>query len=77
VLKLQNSADDIVTVSIDGKDRYRGKIGLRRFRKAVEIESVIDTEKDSIKRALEELERNRKERLRDMIDQENEEASYE
>jgi flagellar motor switch protein FliM len=77
VLKLQNSADDIVTVSIDGKDRYRGKIGLRRFRKAVEIESVIDTEKDSIKRALEELERNRKERLRDMIDQDNEEASYE
>jgi len=33
VIRLSSAADDIVTVAVDGKERFRGEIGLRRFRK--------------------------------------------
>ncbi|WP_321778725.1 flagellar motor switch protein FliM [Sulfurimonas sp.] len=56
VVKLSNAADDIVSLSIDGKARFNGKIGLRRFRKSIQITQVIDTEKDAVKRALENFE---------------------
>lgn len=56
IIRLTNPADDSVTISIDGKDRYIGKIGLRRFRKSVAIDGIIDTEKDALKRALESFE---------------------
>ncbi|MBL0709117.1 MAG: flagellar motor switch protein FliM [Sulfurimonas sp.] len=56
VVKLSNAANDIVTLSIDGKERFNGKIGLRRFRKSIQIIEIIDTEKDAVKRALENFE---------------------
>jgi len=79
VIRLSAPANDIVTVSVDGKDRFRGEIGLRRFRKSISINEIIDTEKDEVKRALEVLEKQRHEKIsgvKDIIhedDLENEE----
>ena len=63
VVKLSNPADDNVTMIIDGKERFRGKIGLRRFRKSIQINEIIDTEKDAVKRALESFETIRQEKI--------------
>jgi flagellar motor switch protein FliM len=71
IVRLSSAADDIVTVSIDGKERFRGEIGLRRFRKSIQISEVIDTEKDAVKRALENFENLRHEKIsgvRDLVD---------
>ncbi len=71
VLRLSSAADDIVTVSVDGKERFRGEIGLRRFRKSISITEVIDTEKDAVKRALENFEQERQNKIsgvREIID---------
>ncbi len=63
IIRLKNPADDIVTLSIDGKERFRGQIGLRRFRKSVQVSEVIDTEKDAVKRALKDFETKRKQKI--------------
>lgn len=63
IIRLNAAADDIVTLSIDGVERFKGEIGLRRFRKSVQINEVIDTEKDAVKRALKDFEAKRKERI--------------
>jgi len=73
VVRLSAAANDIVTVRIDGKERFRGEIGLRRFRKSIQITEVIDTEKDAVKRALENFEYKRHEKIssvREIIDEE-------
>jgi flagellar motor switch protein FliM len=75
VVKLSSAANDIVTIGVDGKDRFRGQIGLRRFRKSVQITEIIDTEKDAVKRALENFEITRKEKItnvKEIIKQEQE-----
>jgi len=63
IVRLKSPANDIVTLNIDGKERFRGEIGLRRFRKSVQITEIIDTEKDAVKRALKDFEMKRKEKL--------------
>jgi flagellar motor switch protein FliM len=63
VVRLSSAADDVVTLSIDGKERFKGKIGLRRFRKSIQIIEIIDTEKDAVKRALENFENLRHEKI--------------
>jgi len=63
ILRLSNAADDIVTVAVDGKERFKGKIGLRRYRKSIKITEIIETEKDAVKRALEQLEMMRHEKI--------------
>jgi flagellar motor switch protein FliM len=70
VLRLSSAADDIVTVAVDGKERFKGEIGLRRFRKSIQITEIIETEKDAVKRTLESLEKQRHEKIsgvRDII----------
>jgi len=74
VIRLSNAANDIVTVSVDSKERFRGKIGLRRFRKSIQITEIIDTEKDAVKRALENLEQQRHAKIsgvRNIVDKDN------
>jgi len=76
VLRLSNAADDIVTVSVDGKDRFYGEIGLKRFRKSIEIKEIIETEKDSVKKTLESFEAMRHEKIsgvKDMINNDTDE----
>jgi len=80
VLRLSAAADDIVTVSIDGKERFKGEIGLRRFRKSIQITEIIDTEKDAVKRALENFEEMRHEKIsgfKDIIENEENEENEE
>ena len=76
VVRLSAAANDIVTVCIDGKERFNGEIGLRRFRKSIQITEIIDTEKDAVKRALENFEIKRHAKIsgvRDIIDEEENE----
>jgi len=73
VVRLSTPADDIVTVSVDSKERFKGEIGLRRFRKSIQITETIDTEKDAVKRALESFEVKRHEKItgvKDIINKE-------
>jgi flagellar motor switch protein FliM len=63
VIRLSAPADDIVTLSVDGKDRFKGEIGLRRFRKSIQLTEIIETEKDAVKRALESFESLRQEKI--------------
>ena len=63
VLRLSSAANDIVTVSVDSKERFKGQIGLRRFRKSIQITEIIDTEKDAVKRALESFEKQRHDKI--------------
>jgi flagellar motor switch protein FliM len=63
VLRLSSAADDIVKVSVDGKERFKGEIGLRRYRKSISITEIIETEKDEVKKALENLEKQRHEKI--------------
>ncbi len=74
VLRLSNAANDIITVCVDGKDRFKGEIGLRRFRKSIQIIELIDTEKDAVKRALENFEQMRYEKITGVKDIIHEEA---
>ncbi|MBA1438585.1 MAG: flagellar motor switch protein FliM [Epsilonproteobacteria bacterium] len=70
VLRLSSPADDIITVAVDGKERFKGEIGLRRFRKSIAVTEIIETEKDAVKFALENLEKQRHSKIsgvRDMI----------
>lgn len=63
IIRLNTPADDTVILSIDGKDRFKGEMGLRRFRKSVIVTEVIETEKDDVKRILEKLEKKRREKI--------------
>ncbi len=73
IIRLNTPADDTVILSIDGKDRFKGEIGLRRFRKSVQVTEIIETEKDEVKRILEKLEQKRKEKIsgvKELMDEE-------
>ena len=63
VIRLDMDANDIVSLSVDGKVRFKGEIGLRRFRKSIQITEIIQTEKDAVKRTLENLEKQRKDKI--------------
>ena len=63
VVRLNRVADDHAIVSIDKKDLFLAEIGLHRFRKSIKIESLIKTDKDEVKSALEQLEITRMEKI--------------
>ena len=69
VIMLDRVADDTVTVSVDGRDKYRAKIGLQRFRKTIQIQDEIKTEKDQVKEMIEMLEAQRKSKVSDLQDE--------
>jgi len=64
IIRLNSSADDTVTVSVDGKNRFKGNIGLRRFRKSVRVSEMIHTEQDAVKEALVQFEAIRRDKLK-------------
>lgn len=74
IVRLDRPADDTVVVNADGKDRYIGKIGLRRFRKSVEITEIIVDEKDEVKEILRQIEEERRARLAQTLREEDEEV---
>lgn len=63
IIRLNSSADDIVSLSVDGKERFKGEIGLRRFRKSIKVSEIIHTERDDVKRVLRHYEAIRKEKI--------------
>lgn len=63
IIRLNSSADDIVSLSVDGKERFKGEIGLRRFRKSIRITEIIYTERDDVKRVLKHYEALRREKI--------------
>ncbi len=80
VIRLDSAGDDIVTLKVDGKDRFKGEIGLRRFRKSILITEIIDTEKDAVKRALKSFEEARFETIsgvKDFIEDDTSEEEVE
>ena len=77
VVRLSTPADDIVTVRVDSKERFKGEIGLRRFRKSIQVTEIIDTEKDAVKRALENFEQQRHEKISGVKDIINENVTTE
>ncbi len=63
IIRLNSSGDDIVGLSVDGKERFKGEIGLRRFRKSIRITEVVYTERDDVKRILKHYEALRREKI--------------
>jgi len=72
IIRLDRAADDTVVINADGKDRFVGKIGLRRFRKSVEITDMIVDEKDEVKEILQEIEQDRREHLANTLKEDEE-----
>ena len=56
IVRLDRAADDKAIVMIDKKELFLAEIGLHRIRKSIKIESLVRTDKDEIKSALEKLE---------------------
>lgn len=63
IMRLDRAADDKAIVMIDKKELFLAEIGLHRFRKSIKIESLVRTDKDEVKSALEELEHIRKSKI--------------
>jgi len=61
MIKLDTGVNSGVEVSINGKQRFIGKIGVKRYRKSVKIIEKIHSEKDELKELLEEIELHRNE----------------
>ncbi len=76
ILRLSTPANDIVTVAVDGKERFKGEIGLRRFRKSIQVTEIVETEKDAVKRALENFENLRKDNIIGVKDMIHEQLQY-
>ncbi|WP_457597309.1 flagellar motor switch protein FliM [Hydrogenimonas sp.] len=73
IIRLDRPADDTAVVNADGKDRFIARIGLRRFRKSLEVTELIVDEKDEVKEILQEIEQERLKRLaRTLKDEEQE-----
>lgn len=68
-MRLDRAADDTILVSVDGRERYIATIGLQRYRKTLQIQEVIKTEKDQVKEVLEMLEAQRKNRIADIAEE--------
>lgn len=71
-IRLDRVADDTIIVNIDERDKYIAEIGLQRYRKTIKIKDIIETEKDKVKEVLEMLESNRKHRVENIKEDEEE-----
>ncbi len=55
IIKLNNHHDDGIALSVNGKERFVGQIGVRRHRKSVKVVEKIFNEQDELKDLLEEI----------------------
>jgi len=72
IVRLDRPADDTAVINADGRDRFIGKIGLRRFRKSIEVTELIVDEKDEVKKILQEIEQERRARLANTLNEDEE-----
>lgn len=64
ILRLETAGkDDAVWIEVDGKERFIGNLGLRRFKKSIRIDQIVHTEKDEVKELLEHFENERRTKL--------------
>jgi flagellar motor switch protein FliM len=69
IIRLDRSADDTAILRVDGKDKFKAKIGVNRFRKSAKVIEVLRTEHDEVKEILEEIEYTRKSKI-NMVEEE-------
>jgi flagellar motor switch protein FliM len=69
IIRLDRTADDTAILRVDGKDKFKAKIGVNRFRKTAKVIEVLRTEHDEVKEILEEIEYARKSKI-NMVEEE-------
>jgi len=72
IIKLDRAADDTVVVKIDGREKFVGEFGVRRYRRCIKITEKLKTEHDEVKEILEMLEMKRKQKLEQITGEESE-----
>jgi len=72
IIKLDRPADDTVVVKVDGREKFIGEFGVRRYRRCIKIKEKLKTEHDEVKEILEMLEMKRKQKLEQITGEESE-----
>jgi len=70
IVRLDRPADDKAIINTDGKDRFIGKIGLKRFRKSVEVTEILVGEHDEVKELLQKIEQERRAKIANTMSEE-------
>lgn len=73
IIRLDQPANDIITLHINGRPKFRAFIGLQRFRKTVKVIEIIHTEQDDVKTKLKTLELQRQQKLAQFYNESDEE----
>jgi flagellar motor switch protein FliM len=63
VIPFKQKADDKATIMVHNKAKFIAKVGYTKFKRLIQIESILHTEQDMTKEALSEIEKDRKGRL--------------
>ena len=70
IVRLDRPADDKAVINADGKDRFIGKIGLKRFRKSIEVTEILVGEHDEVKELLQKIEQERRAKIANTMSEE-------
>ncbi len=63
IIRLDQPANDMATLTVNGKPKFEAEFGVQRFRKTVKVKEIIRTEHDDVKDILQSLENERAKRL--------------
>ncbi|MDU7693342.1 MAG: flagellar motor switch protein FliM [Helicobacter sp.] len=63
VLRLNSRVSDDIIVSVDNRDKFKAKMGLKEFNKTIKITEHIKSEKDELKEILSALELERRSKI--------------
>ncbi len=72
LIRLDRPADDTVLITVDGNEKFIGKIGLHRFRKTVKIVKPVKTEREDVKELLKKFESQRIDKIAKIMKEESE-----
>jgi len=70
IIRLDRPADDKAVINADGKDRFIGKIGLKRFRKSIEVTEILVGEHEEVKELLGKIEQERRAKIANTMSEE-------
>jgi len=70
IIRLDRPADDHAVINADGKDRFIGKIGLKRFRKSIEVTQILSGEHEEVKELLQKIEQERRAKIANTMNEE-------
>jgi flagellar motor switch protein FliM len=63
VIRLDSPANDHVTLYVDEKKKFRGEMGVHRYRKSIKVDEIIQSEHDDVKLVLEQYEEMRSKKI--------------